>query len=194
MEFVRETVNNTPGVKEAGGFEYMKEQGIWHDRSASSSTYERGEVTIKSDRLAESDFDSFPSWMPIPSHEEMEDGDLVLTTFKVPMQTHSRTQNCKWLTELFHENPAWINPKTAAANLTNGVHTGAIAIAHHAGHWAHGKYASDNKSYVYKSEPDVKNKWWKNNGEHVNLVIPRVGDPISGSMCWMDTLVKVEKV
>jgi formylmethanofuran dehydrogenase subunit D len=175
----------------------MKEQGIWHDRSASSSTYERGEVTIKSDRLAESDFDSFPSWMPIPSHEEMEDGDLVLTTFKVPMQTHSNPKTAA-RRGIRHGDKIRVKSRVGeivtTANLTNGVHTGAIAIAHHAGHWAHGKYASDNKSYVYKSEPDVKNKWWKNNGEHVNLVIPRVGDPISGSMCWMDTLVKVEKV
>jgi anaerobic selenocysteine-containing dehydrogenase len=215
-EFVRETINNTPGVKEAGGFEFMKDNGIWHDRGASSSPSERGEVTIKSDRLGEADFAAFPSWMPIPFHEEMRNDDLILTTFKVPTQTHSRTQNCKWLTELFHENPAWINPKTAAlrgirhgdkirvksrigeivttANISEGVHPGAIAIAHHAGHWAHGKYASGNKSYVHKSEPDVKNKWWKSNGEHVNLVIPRVGDPISGSMCWMDTVVKVERV
>jgi anaerobic selenocysteine-containing dehydrogenase len=214
-EFVRETIDNTPGVKEAGGFAYIKEHGIWHDRSASTDTYERGEVTIRSDRLEEAGFDAFPSWMPIPAHEEMGANDLVLTTFKVPVQTHSRTQNCKWLTELFHENPAWINTKTAAqkgirhgdrirvksrigeivtkANVTEGVHPGAIAIAHHAGHWAHGEYASGRKSYNHISEPDSKNKWWRDKGEHVNLIIPNVGDPISGSMCWMDTVVQVEK-
>jgi anaerobic selenocysteine-containing dehydrogenase len=215
-EFVRETIDNTPGVKEAGGFEYMKEHGIWHDESASADTYERGEVTIKSDRLAEAGFDAFPAWVPIPSHEKMGTNDLILITFKVPVQTHSRTQNCKWLTELFHENHAWINPETAAqrgirhgdsirvksrigeiitkANVTEGVHPKAIAIAHHAGHWAHGVYASGRRSYNHISEPDSMNKWWKDNGEHVNLIIPRVGDPISGSMCWMDTVVQVEKV
>jgi anaerobic selenocysteine-containing dehydrogenase len=214
-EFVRETINNTHGVKEVGGLEYMKQHGIWHDTSASTSPRERGEVTVTSDRLAEAGFDGIPAWMPIPSHEEMGEDDLILTTFKVPVQTHSRTQNCKWLTELFHENPAWINTETAArrgirhgdsirvkscigeivtkANVTEGVHPKAIAIAHHAGHWAHGVYASGRKSHVHTSEPDSENKWWKYNGTHVNLIIPRVGDPISGSMCWMDTVVQVEK-
>ena len=37
-----------------------------------------------------------------------------MTTYKVNVQTHSRTQNSKWLSEIYHENPAWINPKTAA--------------------------------------------------------------------------------
>jgi len=32
--FVRESCEKTPGVKEAGGFEYMKEHGVWHDTSA----------------------------------------------------------------------------------------------------------------------------------------------------------------
>jgi hypothetical protein len=40
----------------------------------------------------------------------MGDDDLVLTTFKVPVQTHSRTQGCKWLTEMHHEKPAWFHP------------------------------------------------------------------------------------
>jgi anaerobic selenocysteine-containing dehydrogenase len=215
-EFVRETINNTPGVKEAGGFEYMKNHGIWHDDSVGTSPLGRGEVTINSEQLADLDYDAFPGWMPIPHHQNLSKDDLILTTFKVPMQTHSRTQNCKWLTELYHENPAWINSVTAArrgiadgdmirvkshigeivtvAKVTEGVHPEAIAISHHAGHWAHGIYASGEESQIHITEADVKNKWWKSNGEHVNLIIPRVGDPISGSMCWMDTVVTVEKV
>ncbi|NIN12117.1 MAG: hypothetical protein GTN78_24625, partial [Gemmatimonadales bacterium] len=31
------------------------------------------------------------------------------------VQTHSRTQNCKWLTEIYHDNPAWLHPETASA-------------------------------------------------------------------------------
>jgi anaerobic selenocysteine-containing dehydrogenase len=113
-EFVRETCNNTPGVKEAGGFEYMKKHGVWQDQEATSSEYDRSSLTIFNERLAQSGFDSFPSWMQIPSHESMKAEELILITFKVPYQTHSRTQNCKWLTEVFHENHAWINPITAA--------------------------------------------------------------------------------
>jgi anaerobic selenocysteine-containing dehydrogenase len=214
-EFVKGACENTPGVKEAGGFEYMKEHGIWHDKEATGREYPCPVMTVKSEVLEENGFDAMPAWMPIPTHEKMAADDLVLTTFKVSVHTHSRTQNCKWLTELFHENPAWINPKTAAtrgiknsdlirvksdvgeimtkAYVTEGIHPKAIAIAHHCGHWAWGQYASGKKDFVHQDEPDSRNKWWKDNGAHVNIVIPNIGDPIGGSMCWMDTVVKVSK-
>jgi anaerobic selenocysteine-containing dehydrogenase len=214
-EFVRETCDATPGVKEAGGFEYMKEHGIWHDRNAEAQEYPRGEVNIRSDTLSEKGFDAVPAWMSIPAHEAMAEDALILTTFKVPVQTHSRTQGCKWLTELYHENPAWIHPETAAARgirdgdeivvrskvgeittrarVTEGVHRKALAISHHAGHWAWGEYASGKKSSVHKAEADGANRWWKANGSHPNLIIPNAGDPISGALCWMDTVVTVER-
>lgn len=154
--------------------------------------------------------------MPIPNHDKLNSGELILTTFKVNVHTHSRTQNCKWLTELYHENPAWINTKTAEikeikdgdwikiqseigemitrAKVTQGIHPGVIAISNHAGHWSFGKYASGKESPVFQPGPDTENKWWKNNGSHVNKIIPNIGDPISGSLCWNDTVVKVEKI
>ncbi|MDH5513125.1 MAG: molybdopterin-dependent oxidoreductase, partial [Gammaproteobacteria bacterium] len=33
-DFVRQSCEMTPGVKEAGGFEYMKKHGVWHDKDA----------------------------------------------------------------------------------------------------------------------------------------------------------------
>jgi anaerobic selenocysteine-containing dehydrogenase len=214
-EFVCETCENTPGVKEAGGFEYMKEHGVWHDRSGEASEYQRQAITLRSEDLEQGGFGGLPTWMRHPDHERMEADDLILTTFKVPVQTHSRTQGCKWLTELFHENPAWIHPETAAARgigtgdfirvksslgeittralVTEGVHPGAVAIAHHAGHWAWGHYASGKKTVGHVPEVDSENKWWTENGTHVNRIIPCVGDPIAGSMCWTDTVVKLEK-
>jgi anaerobic selenocysteine-containing dehydrogenase len=117
---------------------------------------------------------------------------------------------------LYHDNPALINSETAAklgitdgakvrlkssvgemitvAKITEGVHSMAVAISHHCGHWAWGYYASGKKSPGHIEESDVHNKWWKSKDSHVNNIIPCVGDPISGSMCWMDTVVKVEKV
>ena len=55
-----------------------------------------------------------PTWQDIPEFEDLG-ANLVLTTYKVSTQTHSRTQNCKYLSEIYHDNPAWINPTTAAA-------------------------------------------------------------------------------
>ncbi len=215
-EFVRAACDSTPGVREAGGFEYMRSRGIWHDREARPVEYRRGRATIRSRELEEKGFSDIAGWMPVPGHEAMADDELILTTFKVPVQTQSRTQGCKWLTELHHENPAWLNPRTAAernirdgdrilvrssigamethARVTEGIHPRAIAISHSAGHWAWGEYASGRRSAVHQAEDDGKNRWWTRHGSHPNLVIPNVGDPIAGSMCWMDTVVRVERV
>ncbi len=214
-EFVRAACESTPGVKEAGGFEYMKRHGIWGDTSAAPLRLGAGKMNIRSEVLAGSGFDAIPAWMPAPEHERMDADDLILTTFKVPVQTHSRTQNCKWLTELHHDNPAWIHPRTAGergirngdrilvksslgeilatARVTQGVHPEAIAMSHHCGHWAYGGYASDRRSHGHRAEHDLRNKWWKVNGAHPNRIIPNKGDPIAGSMCWNDTVVKVSK-
>ena len=43
----------------------------------------------------------------------MKGNELILTSFKVNVQIHSRSANCKWLTEIFHKNPAQINATTA---------------------------------------------------------------------------------
>lgn len=54
-----------------------------------------------------------PVYLPVPEHKLMRDNELIMTSFKVNVQIHSRSQNCKWLTEIYHKNPAWLNPATA---------------------------------------------------------------------------------
>ncbi len=247
-EFVKDCCDNTPGVKEAGGFAYMKAHGAWYDKKAKPAYYNHaktvdvsgavldeatgvyykkqsgdtdyssldgkhaakqyvaqlcgdgkphkgfppdshrwktGILELRSKALADKGFDALPSWMSIPEHEKMASDDLFLTTFKVNVQIHSRSQNCKWLTEIYHENPAWINPQTAAprgisdgdlikvkssvgeivtkARVCEAVVPGVIAISHHMGHWAYGGYASGKScadNYGHACEPDCHNKWW----------------------------------
>ncbi|MBI4612382.1 MAG: molybdopterin-dependent oxidoreductase [Planctomycetes bacterium] len=277
-EFVRATCENTPGVKEAGGFEHMKANGAWYDEKASPAylshakevdvskavldeatgvywdkhegdkdfssldaknaakqyiaqkcgdgkarkgfppdkgVWKTGFLEIKSKNLADKGFPALPSWMPIPDHASMSADQLVLTTFKVRTQTQSRTQNCKYLTELYHDNPAWIHPATASqrgikdgdairvrskigeitikAHVTEGIVPGVVAISNHCGHWAWGEFASGKKMFTHACEPDCANKWWKETGVHPNWIIPPVGDPIGGTMCWMDTVVTATK-
>ncbi len=178
--------------------------------------WKTGLFEIRSEGLAEKGFDALPSWMPIPAHEKMDPNELILTTYKVNVQSHSRTQNCKWLTELYHDNPAWINSETARkigitdgdeirvkstvgvitikAHVTEAIVPGAIAISNHCGHWAWGEYASGRESHGHVCEADCHNKWWADSGVHPNWIIPNVGDPIGGAMCWMDTVVRVSKV
>jgi anaerobic selenocysteine-containing dehydrogenase len=146
----------------------------------------------------------------------MGSGDLILTTYKVPVHIHSRSSNCKWLTEIYHDNPAMINTVTAkqlgikngdkikvkseageittTANVTDAVVPGAIAISHHVGRWEYGRYASGKKAPMAgDDDPDLKLIWWTKGGVHPNWIIPNKPDPISGQQRWMDTVVKVRK-
>ncbi len=65
-----------------------------------------------------------PSWVPVPEHRRREAGQLIMISFKVNVQIHSRSQNCKWLQEIYHVNPAWLNPATARRLLGDDVKEG----------------------------------------------------------------------
>jgi len=288
-EYVKLSCEMTPGVKEAGGFEYMKKHGVWHDSKAKPKYYaykkevkaddlkkegvildeatgtywnwkksnakseaearEKGYTKTKNaykgyvgqeiggkvykgwkpDKLNKSGyfelysellkikkFPPLPTYMAIPEHENMGTNDLILTTYKVPVQIHSRSANCKWLTEIYHDNPAMINPVSAkrrgiktgdkikvksevgeittTANVTEAVVPGVVAISHHLGHWEYGRYASGKKVPIGAGDdPDLKLKHWKTYGVHPNWIIPNKLDPINGQLRFMDTVVKVTK-
>lgn len=288
-EFVKKSCEMTPAVQKAGGFEYMKQHGVWHDPSAKLRFYSykkaikpeaykkdgvifddatgvywnwqkakvksAEEASVKGyaktkkaykgyvgqligdkvykgfppDAVNKSGYFEFyseimekkglpplPTYRPIPEHQAMQANDLVLTTFKVNVQVHSRTQNCKWLTEIYHENPGWINPQTASilgigdgdrikvkskigeieteAKVTPAVVPGLIAISFHCGHWEYGRYASGKKLPEAKDDVGLELKWWKDNGAHPNWIIPSTPDPINGQQRWMDTVVQVTKI
>jgi anaerobic selenocysteine-containing dehydrogenase len=288
-EFVKMSCEKTPAVKAAGGFEYMKKHGVYHDPKAKPKYYgykkevkadalkkdgvildqatgvywnwhkskakseaeakkkgytktknsykgyvgqeiggkvyagfkpdklnKSGYFEVYSELLEIKKFPALPTYVAIPEQEKMGSKDLILTTYKVPVQIHSRSANCKWLTEMYHDNPAMINTKTAkmlgikngdkikvkseigeittTANVTEGVVPGVIAISHHVGHWEYGRYASGNKAPLAgDDDPDLKLKWWKTYGVHPNWIIPNRMDPINGQMRWMDNVVKVRK-
>ena len=142
--------------------------------------------------------------------------ELILTTYKVPVHIHARSANCKWVTEIYHDNPGMINTETArrlgisngdrikvksevgeittSANVTEAVVPGVIAISHHLGHWEYGRYASGKKAPMAGGDdPDLKLKWWDTYGVHPNWIIPNKLDPINGQQRWMDTVVTVTK-
>ena len=288
-EFVKMSCEMTPGVREAGGFEYMKKHGVWHDTKAKPKYFgykkevkekdlkkdgviydnatgvywnwkkshvkdetearEKGYTKTKKaykgymgqkiggkvykgfkpDKVNKSGylelysillkikgFKPLPSYISIPEHQKMTSDELHLTTYKVNVHTHSRTANCKWLTEIVHDNPAWINPVDAhprgiksgnkiivrsnigkiktKAFVTEHIRPGVVAISYHCGHWEYGRYASGKKSpAATENDPDLKLKWWTEHGVHPNWVIPNAPDPINGQQRWMDTVVSVTK-
>ncbi|MCU7921054.1 MAG: molybdopterin-dependent oxidoreductase [Candidatus Thiodiazotropha sp. (ex Epidulcina cf. delphinae)] len=181
-----------------------------------------GYFELYSNILEEKGHKPRPTWMAIPEHEKMGPNDLYMTTYKVGVQIHSRSANCKYLTEIYHDNPAWINPKDAdkrgisdgdairvkspigevetKARLTEAIRPGVIAISHHCGHWQYGRYASGNKSPSgVDTDPDTKRIWWQEEGRdgkgvHPNWIIANAPDPINGQQRWMDTVVQISKV
>ncbi|MGE5827066.1 MAG: molybdopterin dinucleotide binding domain-containing protein, partial [Micromonosporaceae bacterium] len=90
--------------------------------------------------------------------EALEPDQVVLiSTFRLPTQIHTRGGNAKWLDELAHTNPLWIHPTHAAglgvttgdlvrveteigafvlkAWVTEGIRPGVVACSHHMGRW-----------------------------------------------------------
>ena len=82
---------------------------------------------------------------------------LLLPTFRLPTLIHTRSGNAKWLYEISHRNPLWLNPNDAE-NLevktgdllkvhteigyfvdkvwvTEGIKPGVVACSHHLGRW-----------------------------------------------------------
>ncbi len=83
---------------------------------------------------------------------------VLLSTFRLPTQIHTRSANSKWLDELSHTNPVWIHPSDAGrlgvrrtgelvrvstdigyfvakAWITEGIRPGVVACSHHMGRW-----------------------------------------------------------
>ena len=56
-----------------------------------------------------------PIWFQPPELQNLSTDELVMTSFKWNVHNHGRTMNLKWLAEIVHTNPAWLNPETAAA-------------------------------------------------------------------------------
>ena len=54
-----------------------------------------------------------PTWFLPKELAELGKDELVMTSFKWNVHNHGRTMNLKWLAEIVHSNPAWLNPVTA---------------------------------------------------------------------------------
>ena len=163
---------------------------------------------------------------PLPAYKrrpprDKKAGELVLTTYKVNVPTQRRTAALKYLAEVYHKNPAWINPKTAAArglsdgdlirvtsslgyivtraHVTEGIHPDVVAISTACGHSAYGRLAQLKQreqaaEYVQGGDADIANNvWWNDKGVHPNPIIRLAVDPIGGSQGWYDTVVTVSK-
>jgi len=89
--------------------------------------------------------------------DEVAGDRVLLPTFRLPTLIHTRSGNAKWLQEISHTNPLWVNPKDmellglADGGLarvttrighfvvrvwqTEGIHPGVVGCSHHVGRW-----------------------------------------------------------
>ncbi|HEY6805774.1 MAG TPA: molybdopterin-dependent oxidoreductase [Pyrinomonadaceae bacterium] len=90
--------------------------------------------------------------------DNLEPGQTILiSTFRLAVQIHTRSANAKWLNEIAHTNPLWIHPSHAdklnvetgdllrveteigyyvvPAWVTEGIKPGIVACSHHMGRW-----------------------------------------------------------
>ena len=120
-------------------------------------------IEIYSPVMGEWGFDDglLPSYQRSQVHwsgMDMAAGDrALLPTFRLPTLIHTRSANAKWLQEISHTNPLWMNPADAAhfglttgdlvrvhtqigyfiprVWVTEGMHPGVVACSHHVGRW-----------------------------------------------------------
>jgi len=102
---------------------------------------------------------ALPTYIKSHVHRDrLELGQLVLIpTFRLPVQIHTRSANAKWLDEIAHTNPLWMHTIDAArievrtgdlvrveteighfvvkAWVTEGIRPGVVACSHHMGRW-----------------------------------------------------------
>lgn len=102
---------------------------------------------------------TLPTYIKSHIHpDKLEDGQMVLIpTFRLPVQIHTRSANAKWLDEIAHTNPLWMHPQDAArigvqtgalsrveteigycvvkAWVTEGIRPGVVGCSHHMGGW-----------------------------------------------------------
>jgi thiosulfate reductase/polysulfide reductase chain A len=176
-----------------------------------------GYFEIYSTILEDKGLAPLPTYSSIPEHQNMQPDDLVLTTFRINVQTLSTTQNAMWLNEIDVDQSAWINPATASSRgivdgerikiksrigeievsskVTENVVPGVVAISSHGGRWEYGRYASGKRAphSVEIDTPNEELKWWTNDGAYLNQIIPISSEPISGQQRWMDTVVSISK-
>lgn len=209
--YIEAMIRKIPKLVDAGGIDFLMDKGIWIDPELKSK---RKRLNTPSGKY---EFEpSLPTYLPIPHHQQLKEGEFHLITFQWNVHSHSQTANCKWLMEIVHKNPLWINEETAKKMGLNdgdrvrvtsslgslvtpvfvmqGIHPRVVALSDSLGRWNYGRVPQGKP---FRSEdPETNLLWWGKHGAgvHPNPIIPVLQDPIGEGQGWMDTVIKVEKV
>lgn len=206
----------TKKIVDEDGKVVRAEYGL-HEKVRFKTPSKKIELFIKP--LEEKGLSPLPVWVENPDHKALKENEYILTTFKVAYHSMSNTTNIKYLTEILHSNPLWINEGEAKrrgiedgslvrvsspvgyivtkAWLTEGIHPKVVGISTSVGRWAYGRVATatphDNPPLWSKGDDlDIEdNLWWRDKGVNVNDIIPISIEPVTGSQAWFDTVVTV---
>ena len=108
------------------------------------------------------------------------DQTILISTFRLPIQIHTRSANAKWLNEIAHTNPLWLHTSHAAklrvrtgdlvrveteigyfvvrAWVTEGIKPGIVACSHHMGRWK--VHENGERQMMAKVKLDRKESSW----------------------------------
>ncbi len=234
-EWVKNQIEATDGLRKA--YKKMRRKGVWPNygkidpntrllmkkgkpAQAKYQTYSKDGFNTPSGKIEI----SIPSWKENESLAKVrlqeQPDQFVLITFKVAFHTLSMTSNLKYLAELWHSNPLWINAQTAAVKgisdgdlvrvksdagylvtrawLTQGIHPQAVGLSTSVGRSSYGRVSLANpeaKAIFAKAsqhDDDIDhNLWWRDSGVNPNDIIPISIDTDSGVQAWNDTVVTV---
>ena len=163
-------VESPPGAREEGDGIVLDEQGhrlgvaidgVVRNGFATPS----GKLELWSETLHDwgwPELEHVGPW-PLESHVSPKNVDrskgemILLPNFRLPTLIHTRSANAKWLYEISHTNPLWMNPLDAARLgldtgslarvateigwfvdrvwVTEGIKPGIVAMSHHLGRW-----------------------------------------------------------
>ncbi|MCI0683194.1 MAG: molybdopterin-dependent oxidoreductase [Gemmataceae bacterium] len=103
---------NARGVEEAIGIT-MNAQALRGFKTPSRKFEVHSQTVAQAAARVKIDDDGWPHYVPIPAHQNLPEDRFILTTFKWNVHTQGRTAPQKYLTEIVHDNPMWINAATA---------------------------------------------------------------------------------
>ncbi len=221
--FIKTQLKKIKGFEWTDGIQRLEKEGFWMDPNFSPSyeSYRKSgfktpsrKMELYASRLKKEGLSPFPTYKGNDKKSNLNNGELFLATFSKNVAA-PQNPNSKWLSEIFHENPLWINEKTAQklgliegekaeihskgmkvivpVHLTQSVHPEVVAIARDLGHWAYGHIAKGKK---FKSpDQDTSLIWWDNSKSfHVTWLIREEKDRMSGGLSVMSTVVKIKKI
>ena len=139
--------------------------------------------------------------------DESRNEYVLLPTFRLPTLIHTRTNGAKWLHEIAHINPVWINPLDAARIgvesgdiakveteighfvdrvwVTDAIRPGVVACSHHLGRWRlHRDTGSDRWNSALVTIEQQQGRW---SLQQIEGPAPfKSADPDSERIWWSD--------